>query len=86
MHLEPTVYQFCSEPSSVKLNKEVKNDLLKKACAKLAARSLPVRAVKLHLLDGSENPRENLATSTLLSILQQLTTLTGQLWQAEDRH
>lgn len=59
MDLEPTVDQFCSEPSSVKLlNKDVKNDLLKRAHAKLAARSLSVRAVQLHLLDGSENPCE----------------------------
>jgi len=47
MDLEPTVDQSCSEPSSVELNKDVKNDLLKRAHAKLAVRSLLVRAVLL---------------------------------------
>lgn len=58
MDLEPTVDQSCSEPSPVKLNKDEKNDLLKRAHAKLADRSPSVRAVQLHLLDGSEKPHE----------------------------
>lgn len=40
MDLEPTADQSCSEPSSVKLIKDVRDDFLKRACAKLAARSL----------------------------------------------
>lgn len=45
MDLEPTADQSCSEPSSVKLNKDVRDDFLKRACAKLAA-DLFVRAVQ----------------------------------------
>lgn len=40
MDLESTADQSCSEPSSVKLNKDVRDDFLKRACAKLAARPL----------------------------------------------
>lgn len=45
MDPEPTTDQLCSEPSSVKLNKDVRDDFLKRACAKLAA-DLFVRAVQ----------------------------------------
>lgn len=54
--MEMTVDQSCSEPSSVKLNKEVKNDL--KESMQSWQPDLSVRALQLYLLDGSEKPCE----------------------------
>lgn len=73
MDLEPTVDQFCSGPSSVKLKKDVKNDLLKRAAAKLADRPLSVGAMQLHLWDfitWMKIHAKDLAASTTLSILR----------------
>lgn len=72
MDLELTADQSCSEPSSVKLNKDVRDDFLKRACAKLAAKSLCQSCAANASQMSLKSHKKGLSTSPLLSILQEL--------------